>query len=90
MTARIRFTTPLRRDDHDIILALRAEAELVIKRLTEIIEQFGNATIGDLHDLVGLPTTHIDHKWGWTVLKDANIQQIPEGYLIELPEAEPI
>lgn len=74
----------------DIILVSRDEAELVIETLKDIIEKYDVASVADLHDLVGLPTTHVDNKWGWSVLKYADIRQIREGYLIDLPPVEPI
>jgi hypothetical protein len=74
----------------NIILASRAEAELVVERLGDIINQFDVATVADLHDLVGLPTTYVDNKWGWTSLTYVDIRQVREGYLIDLPEIEPI
>lgn len=74
----------------DFILSSREEAALVLERMQDIIDNYEVVSIGDLHDLVGLPTTYIDNKWGWTFIGDVQIQQIREGYLINLPSAEPI
>lgn len=79
-----------RQDVGEIILVSRDEAELVVERLTDIIDKYDVASIADLHDLVGLPTTYVDNKWGWSALKYVNIRQIREGYLIDLPSVEPI
>lgn len=78
------------RGAEDIVLVSREEAELVVERLTDIIDTYDVATVGDLYDLVGLPTTYIDNKWGWTSLNYADVKQVREGYLIDLPQAEPI
>lgn len=72
------------------MLVSRDEAELVIERLSDILENYDVASVADLYDLVGLPTTYIDNKWGWTNLAYANVRQVREGYLIDLPQAEPI
>lgn len=74
----------------NIILSSRAEAELVVERLSDIIDKFDVASVADLHDLVGLPTSYVDNKWGWSSLNYVDIRQVREGYLIDLPEIEPI
>lgn len=74
----------------NIILASRAEAELVVERLSDIIDKFDVASVADLHDLVGLPTSYVDNKWGWSSLNYVDIRQVREGYLIDLPEIEAI
>jgi hypothetical protein len=79
-----------REDVGEIILVSRDEANLVVERLTDIIDKYGVASVADLHDLVGLPTTHVENKWGWSALKYAEVRQIREGYLIDLPAVEPI
>lgn len=84
-------SAPMRRQDvGEIILVSRADADMVIERLTDIIDKYDVASIADLHELVGLPTTYVDNKWGWSVLKYANIRQVREGYLLDLPPVEPI
>lgn len=77
-----------KRDGVEIILASRQEAEMVLERLTDIINQYEMASVGDLNELVGLPSTHVDNKWGWLVLNDVVIRQIREGFLLDLPPAE--
>jgi hypothetical protein len=79
-----------RRDATDIILASREEAELVVERLIDIIDKYDVASVADLNDLLGLPTSHIDNKWGWTYLNNVEIRQIRNGYLIDLPSLEEI
>lgn len=79
-----------RQEVSEIILTSREDAELVVERLTDIIDKYDVASVADLHELVGLPSSHVDNKWGWSVLTYANVRQIREGYLIDLPPAEPI
>jgi hypothetical protein len=74
----------------EIIVVSRDEAELVVERLSDIIDMYDAASVADLHDLVGLPTTYIDNKWGWTSLQYADVKQVREGYLIDLPAVEPL
>lgn len=79
-----------RRDGFEIILSSRAEAETVLERLTDILDQYDVASVADLHELVGVPASHVDNKWGWTVLNGVQIRQIREGFLLDLPAAENI
>jgi hypothetical protein len=74
----------------DIVIADRGEAELVVERLIDIIDKYEVASLADLYDLLGLATSHVDNKWGWTYLNNVEIRQIREGYLIDLPALEEI
>jgi hypothetical protein len=78
------------RASEDIVLTDREEADAVIESLTDIIDQYTVASIADLHELLGWPTTYVDNKWGWHNLAHAQVRQIREGYLLDLPRAEPI
>ncbi len=74
----------------EIILDDRVEAEEVIDRLFDLVNQYESATVADLYELVGITPTHTDHKWGWTDLHGSGATRIREGYLIDLPEPEPL
>lgn len=74
----------------DFILSSREEAELVLERMNDIIDTYEVVSVADLNELVGLPTSHVDNKWGWIYLGDVQVRQIREGYLLDLPPAEPI
>jgi hypothetical protein len=85
------YVTPRRQQDvGELILVSRSEAETVVERLGDIIDKYDVASLADLYDLVGLPSTHVDNKWGWSNLAYAHIRQIREGYLIDLPPVEPL
>jgi len=79
-----------RHDADQLILANREEAELVVERLGDILDQYEVASVADLYELIGAQSSHIDHKWGWTSIKSVEIKQLREGYLLDLPPAEPI
>lgn len=84
---------PERRSSHDfdeIILATRAEAEEVIDRLFDLVNQYDQATVADLLDLVGVTSNHVDHKWGWTDIRGAGVTKIRNGYLLDLPKPDSI
>lgn len=79
-----------RHEVNELILISREEAELVLERLIDIIDKYQVASVADLYDLVGLPTSYVDNKWGWSFLNNVEIRQIREGYLIDLPPVESI
>lgn len=79
-----------RQDVSNIVLVSREEAELVVERLSDIIDRFDVVSVADLHQLVGLPSTYVDNKWGWSSLRYVDVRQVREGFLIDLPPVEPI
>jgi len=85
---------PTRRPDrpsgNEIVLGSRNEAELVLESLRDVIDKYEVATVSDFHQLVGLPASYVDEKWGWTNLSHVDVQQIREGYLINMPSPEPV
>ncbi len=74
----------------EIILDDRSEAEDVIDRLFDLVSRYDAATVADLYELVGLASTHTDHKWGWTDLHGVGVSRIRGGYLLDLPEPHPL
>lgn len=79
-----------RQEAGEIILVSRAEAELVLERLADLVNDYDAASVADLHELVGLPHSYVDNSWGWTSLGGSDIRQIREGFLLDLPQAEPL
>lgn len=69
----------------EIILESRGEAEDVLGRLVDAIDQYDVVTVADLYDLVGLTSSFTDNKWGWNDLRNAAIRRVRAGYRIELP-----
>jgi hypothetical protein len=79
-----------RHDDTEIIFGSRSDAELVLERLQDVIDQFQVTSMADLNEIVGLQTSHIDHKWGWENVRFAEIRQTRDGFVLNLPPAQPI
>lgn len=69
-----------------VILETREEGLMVLDRLTDMIEQYGAAQVVDFYAMVGLPRDFTDVKYGWTSLASAQVRQIPEGFLLDLPK----
>jgi len=74
----------------DVILSSRNEADIVVERMKDILDQYDSVSIADFYELVGLPSSHVDHIWGWADLGYVGVRQIREGYVIDLPAANPL
>lgn len=72
----------------DFIISSRSEADRVLERLGDIIDRYGVASVADLKDLMGVSSTHVDQKWGWTFVGDAEVRQVREGFVIDLAPEE--
>jgi hypothetical protein len=79
-----------RHDFDEVVLQSRTEAEEVIDRLFEVVSRYGSASVADLYELVGISGTHVDNKWGWTDLRGAGVSRVRGGYLLDLPEPQPL
>lgn len=73
------------RTSSEIILPSREDAQNVLEGLDDIISQYDQASLADLYELCGLPSEHTDNKRGWTYVKNAEIAQVRDGYLVRLP-----
>lgn len=79
-----------RREIDNILLRSREDADLVIERMIDIVDKYEVVSLAELNELLGLPTSHIDQKWGWTSVNNFSIRQVRDGYLLELPPPEEI
>ncbi len=74
----------------NIVVASRADADNVIEGMINIVDSYEVVSVADLYELLGQPTTHVDHKWGWTRLSGIESRQVKDGYHIWLPPVEEI
>ena len=70
----------------DILLATRIEAETVLERLYDLLKEYESASVADLYSLVGLSSSYVDQKWGWTELHGSQVRRVRDGYILELPK----
>lgn len=75
----------------DVIFDSRGEAEEVLERMDELIAAYGNASVLDFYDLVGISGTYTDNKYGWTDIHTAKVVRVSgDGYMIKLPRVMPL
>lgn len=78
-------------DYDDILFDNRGDAEAVLDRLIEMIEEYDYATVAAFKEMSGVPNeNHTDNKYGWTDLSSATPMRTREGYILKLPRAMPI
>jgi hypothetical protein len=74
----------------EIILATRAEAEEVLKQMSDLVDRYGTCSVSDLYEMLGLDSSYTDEKYGWTDLRSSGVDYTRSGYLLNLPRPEPI
>lgn len=74
-------------DYRNIILRDRRDAEDVVNKLRERIEEYEQATVADLFDLIDVSSNYVDNNWGWADPHDIGIRRVSSGYLIDVAEA---
>ena len=87
--SRTRDIVPRNKSRHnfdDIVLTSRGEAEEVLSHLVDLVLDYGQATVADLHDLVGITVEYTDNKYGWQSLSRAEVERVRDGWLIRLPK----
>lgn len=80
--------SPRARANHDfaeIVLADRGEAQDVVDRMSDFLDQYDVVSVGELYKLVGIVGSFTDDKWGWNDLAGTRIVRVRDGYLIDLP-----
>lgn len=66
----------------EAIVSSREEAETVLSRMDEIMEDYGIVRVSDLYDLIGIDCDYITNLYGWTDISDFFIQRVRLGYEI--------
>ena len=64
----------------DITFEYRQDAEEVLNRMDEIVEQYGVVTVADLFDLAGITGNgYTDQNYGWTSTRSASVERNRRG-----------
>ena len=77
-----------RHDFDEIVIPTRGEAELVLDKLIDLTMDYHEATVADLYELTGVQAAFTDRKYGWKNLRNATVQRVKSGYIIDLPPTE--
>lgn len=77
-------------DFDDIILPSRVEADVVVERMFDILDQYEQVTVADLYDLCDITSEPTDNSYGWEDLRGTRVVSVGGGFLIDLPRTEPL
>lgn len=72
-------------DPDDIILDTRAQANDALDELDYIIHKYGQASIANFYDIVGVTGEWTDNRYGWTSIRGAAIKPVRDGFMVILP-----
>lgn len=69
----------------------RRKCEDALTKLISMIDEYGEASVGDLYDIAGKSYDFTDRKWGWTDLSHTDVNRVRNGYIIVgLPVPKPL
>lgn len=88
---RSRAISPSRRARHsfdNLVFESRGEAEEVLSRLVDMIDQYGVATVDDFYSLSNITGDYTDRDYGWTDLSRSVVERVRNGYTLRLPKTE--
>lgn len=72
----------------DVVFDTRAEAEEVLSKLIEYIQEYKVTSVADFMELIGKTGSFKENNYGWTDLTKASVKIIKGGkYIIDLPKA---
>ena len=78
-------------DYDNIVIPTRQEAEEVIRRMDEIIENYQTVSVADLYDLCGITDhNYMNQRYGWMNIRTAEAVRVRDGYVLKLPRALPL
>ena len=75
-------------DRNEIIFDTRSDANDVIDRMSDLIDQYGQVSLADLNALIGASSNFIDDNWGWTDMGSFNVRQVRDGFMLTHDEPQ--
>lgn len=79
---------PAEPERNEIIFDTRSDAIDVIDRMSDLIDQYGQASLADLNALIGASSNFIDDNWGWTDMGSFNVRQVRDGFMLTHDEPQ--
>lgn len=72
--------------NYEFYVATREEGEKVLDEMKNLIDDYACASVGDLLELVGLKSTYLDDRIGWTSVKGMTLRRSAKyGYSLVFP-----
>lgn len=77
-------------DREDIVYEYRSDAEAVLDQMCDVIERYGFVTVSDMYEMAHREQPYTGNRYGWRNLRNAKTERVKDGYIIDLPKAEPL
>lgn len=77
-------------DFDDIVFNDRGDAQATLDQMMEIIDRYEVCRVSDFYEAAEITTNYTDDNWGWYSLRGSRILQTRNGFILDLPEPEPI
>lgn len=74
--------------DDILLFDSRRDAENVLSRLIDLLDEYDEVSVSDLYEMIGLESNYTDRDWGWTNLRGSYVERTRDGYVINLPRTE--
>ena len=75
----------------DFVFEDRGQAQAALEGLENLIEEYQQAPVSSLYDMLGLTSDHVQQRWGWRSTVGAEvIRSSSGGYILRLPKAQPL
>lgn len=73
---------------NEIIFDTRSDANDVIDRMSDLIDQYGQVSLADLNALIGASSNFVDDNWGWTDMGSFDVRQVRDGFMLTHDEPQ--
>ncbi len=83
-------TQKQRFDFNSVIFEVRGDAELVLQKMDELMEDYDYVRVSDFYDLSEISAPPQAYRYGWTDIRSAEVVRDRDGFRIKLPKAMPI
>ena len=77
-------------DFDDIVFNDRGDAQATLDQMIDIIDRYEVCRVSDFYEAAEITTNYTDDNWGWYSLRGSRILQTRNGFILDLPEPEPI
>lgn len=75
----------------EVVIDSRDEAEEVLRRMDELLENYPAVSVADLCELIGVTCDRTMNKYGWTDIHTAYVARARDGgYMLKLPKPKPL
>lgn len=72
-------------DIDNLVFATREQADIVLTRLEDYLEDYGQVTVGYLYELMDESGPYTLEYYGWRNLDRASVRRVRNGYALDLP-----